>query len=74
MYESFPGREKGIAMPKSRLVTRENAKKKKMEERVSMRSTYGYMDPTPYEAVKNMIRRGESVADGLHRSGGVVMA
>lgn len=54
MYESFPGREKGIAMPKSRLVTRENAKKKKMEERVSMRSTYGYMDPTPYEAIRHM--------------------
>lgn len=41
-------------MPKSRLVTRENAKKKKMEERVSMRSTYGYMDPTPYEAIRHM--------------------
>jgi len=41
-------------MPKSRLVTRENAKKKKMEERVSMRSTYGYMDLTPYEAIRHM--------------------
>ena len=44
------------------------------EEKLDLVDYCGIKDPTPYEAVKNMIRRGESVADGLHRSGGVVMA
>ena len=44
------------------------------EEKLDLVDYCGIKDPTPYEAVRNMIRRGESVADGLHRSGGVVMA
>ncbi len=32
------------------------------EEKLDLRDYCGLKDPTPYEAVKNMIRRGESAA------------
>ncbi len=32
------------------------------EEKLDLRDYCGMKDPTPYEAVKNMIRRGESAA------------
>ncbi len=35
------------------------------EEKLELRDYYGMKDPTPYEAVKNMIRRGETAA-GYH--------
>ena len=49
-------------------------RKVSQEEKLDLVDYCGIKDPTPYEAVRNMIRRGESVADGLHRNGGVVMA
>lgn len=42
------------------------------EEKLDLYDYCGIKDPTPYEAVKNMIRRGESVSDGLHLAGGVL--
>ena len=33
------------------------------EEKLDLIDYCGIKDPTPYEAVKNMIRKGESVAD-----------
>lgn len=36
------------------------------EEALDLINNCGIKDPTPYEAVKNMIRRGESAAD-YHR-------
>lgn len=33
------------------------------EEKLDLVDYCGIKDPTPYEAVRNMIRRGESVAD-----------
>ena len=33
------------------------------EEKLELRDSYGKKDPTPYEAVKNMIRRGKTTAD-----------
>ena len=33
------------------------------EEKLDLHDYCGIKDPTPYEAVKNMIRRGESAAD-----------
>ena len=41
------------------------------EEKLDLYDYCGIKDPTPYEAVKAMIRRGESVSDGLHFAGGV---
>lgn len=41
-------------MRKPRAVTRANAKKGKKEERLTIRSSYGYMDPTPYFALRNI--------------------
>lgn len=41
-------------MRKPRAVTRANAKKGKEEDRLTIRSSYGYMDPTPYFALKNI--------------------
>ena len=41
------------------------------EEKLDLYDYCGIKDPTPYEAVKAMIRRGESVSDGLHLAGGV---
>ncbi len=43
-----------------------------MEEKLDMVDYCGIKDPTPYEAVRNMIRRGESAAHGMHRSSGVM--
>lgn len=40
-------------MRKPRTITRANAKKGK-EDKLSIRSSYGYMDPTPYYALKNI--------------------
>jgi len=54
-------------MPKSRLITRENAKKKKAEERLSVRNAYGFMDPTPYLAVCN-IEREQRRIDGQKKT------
>ena len=34
-----------------------------LEEKLDLYDYCGIKDPTPYEAVKNMIRRGESVID-----------
>lgn len=58
----------------SRARQRENARIKNREIRAGLRSKareeqidpfnfYGIHDPTPYKAVKNMIRRGESAGD-----------
>ena len=41
-------------MRKPRSVTRDNARKGKEEDKLTMRSIYGHMDPTPYLAIKNM--------------------
>ena len=34
-----------------------------MEEKLDLHDYCGIKDPTPFEAVKNMIRRGESTVD-----------
>ena len=41
-------------MRKSRVVTRANAKRAKQEDKLTVRSPYGYMDPTPYLAIRHM--------------------
>ena len=41
-------------MRNPRSITRANAKKGKEEDKLTMRSIYGHMDPTPYLAIKNM--------------------
>ena len=41
-------------MRNPRSITRANAKKGKQEDKLTMRSIYGHMDPTPYLAIKNM--------------------
>lgn len=43
------------------------------EEKLDLIDYCGIKDPTPYEAVKNMIRRGESASDGKHRMSGVMV-
>ena len=43
------------------------------EEKLDLIDYCGIKDPTPYEAVKNMIRRGESASDGRHRMSGVMV-
>lgn len=42
-------------MPKSRIKTRANARKKE-NEKLTIRSRYGYQDPTPYFALRNIER------------------
>ena len=42
------------------------------EEMLNLRDYCNVEDTTPYKAVSNMIRNGESAADGLHRFSGVV--
>lgn len=41
-------------MHKPRSITRANAKKGKQEDKLTMRNSYGYMDPTPYFALKGI--------------------
>lgn len=36
------------------------------EEKLDLHDYCGIKDPTPYEAVRNMIRRGESASDCRH--------
>lgn len=43
------------------------------EEKLDLVDYCGIKDPTPYEAVRNMIRRGESVAD-YHKGAAAVRA
>ena len=43
------------------------------EEKLDLVDYCGIKDPTPYEAVKNMIRRGESAACGAHLAGSVTV-
>ena len=40
---------------KSRKKQRENRKTKAEEERIAFRNMYGYKDPTPYLAVRNIM-------------------
>ena len=47
----FQNDERGKSMPKSRLKTRANRKKGKLEDRLDRRNAFGIMDSTPYEAV-----------------------
>lgn len=42
-------------MPKSREITRANSKMKKREEYLNTHTEWGIKDPTPAEAVKNII-------------------
>ena len=44
------------------------------EEKIDLVDDFGIKDSTPYEAVRGMIRRGESAIDGPHRYGSMVMA
>lgn len=48
-------------MHKPRAITRANAKKEKGEEKLTMRNNYGYLDPTPYLALKNIEKAEKSV-------------
>ncbi len=48
-------------MAKNRVRQRENRRHK--EDKIELRDFCGMKDPTPFEAVRNMIRRGESAAD-----------
>ena len=48
-------------MHKPRVITRANAKKEKGEEKLTMRNNYGYLDPTPYLALKNIEKAEKSV-------------
>ena len=41
-------------MRNPRTITRANAKKGKQEDKLTMRSIYGHMDPTPYLAIRHM--------------------
>lgn len=41
-------------MHKSRSITRANAKQGKQEDKLTVRSIYGHMDPTPYQAIRRM--------------------
>lgn len=43
-----------------------------LEEKLDLYDYCGIKDPTPYEAVKNMIRRGESAAYGPHLAAGAM--
>ena len=48
-------------MHKPRTITRANAKKGKEEEKLTVRNNCGYLDPTPYLALKNTERAEKSV-------------
>ena len=48
-------------MHKPRAITRANAKKGKREEKLTMRNNCGYLDSTPYLALKNIERAEKSV-------------
>ena len=48
-------------MHKPRTITRANAKKGKEEEKLTVRNNRGYLDPTPYLALKNIERAEKSV-------------
>ena len=48
-------------MHKPRTITRANAKKGKEEEKLTVRNNCGYLDPTPYRALKNIDRAEKSV-------------
>ena len=48
-------------MHKPRAITRANEKKEKGEEKLTMRNNYGYLDPTPYLALKNIEKAEKSV-------------
>ena len=48
-------------MHKPRAITRANTKKGEGEEKLTMRNNYGYLDPTPYLALKNIERAEKSV-------------
>lgn len=41
-------------MHKPRSITRANAKRGKQEDKLTMRSSSGYIDPTPYFALKGI--------------------
>ena len=41
-------------MRKSRSITRANAKRAKQEDKLTVRSPYGYLDPTPFFAIQHM--------------------
>ena len=41
-------------MRKSRSITRANAKRAKQEDKLTVRSAYGYLDPTPFFAIRHM--------------------
>ena len=41
-------------MRKSRSITRANAKRAKQEDKLTVRSPYGYLDPTPFFAIRHM--------------------
>ena len=43
-------------MHKPRAITRENKKKGRLEEGLKMRNDYGVYDPTPRQAVDQMMR------------------
>lgn len=49
------------------------ATKVSREEKLDLFDYCGIKDPTPFEAVRNMIRRGESAADGPHFAGRVTV-
>ncbi len=48
-------------MAKNRIKQRENRRYK--EEKLDLHDYFGMKDSTPFAAVRNMIRRGESAAD-----------
>ena len=48
-------------MHKPRVITRANTKKGKGEEKLIMRNNCGYLDPTPYLALKNIEKAEKSV-------------
>lgn len=41
-------------MRKSRVIARANAKRAKQEDKLTVRSAYGYLDPTPFFAIRHM--------------------
>jgi hypothetical protein len=61
----FQNDERGKSMPKSRLKTRANRKKGKLEERLDRQNAYGINDPTPQEAVMRI--RKKQNAEGKAR-------
>ena len=50
-------------MRKPRSITRSNAKKGNQEDKLTMRSIYGHMDPTPYLAIRHM----EQIKRQIHK-------